>query len=125
MRNMQYNEYLKSDHWQKLRKLAWYKFPHKCSICGTKDDLVLHHRTYKDLGHESLNQITIICQTHHTAIHYENGQKVPLLYNILYGRELRLRHNNNKISSRIGRIKWGNVVNNICYWIWGSYSIHS
>ncbi len=38
-------------------------------MCGTKTNLHLHHRTYKRLGRERLNDLVPLCKAHHEQAH--------------------------------------------------------
>ena len=69
LRNLPYSEYLKSEHWQSLRKarLKWAK--HKCQLCNKGGVLDLHHRTYENLGNEEWKDIIVLCRPCHSKHH--------------------------------------------------------
>jgi 5-methylcytosine-specific restriction endonuclease McrA len=72
-----YSEYLSSNHWRELRTRFYLsKLVNRingcicctyCSKSGIK--LNLHHRTYKRLGKERLNDLVLICDDCHDRIH--------------------------------------------------------
>ena len=60
-----YAEYLGSEHWADLNRRKTAK---TCKVCrGPRQ--VLHHRTYKRLGHEWLADMIPLCHKHHKMIH--------------------------------------------------------
>jgi phage terminase large subunit GpA-like protein len=66
-----YNEYLRSDHWNKIKRKYRMsrKRPQHCWCCGSKNNLQLHHKTYKRLGKEKLNDLLLICDECHSQLH--------------------------------------------------------
>lgn len=68
-RKDEYAEYLRSDHWQRMRKVALWRWNYKCVVCGTKDNLDVHHKTYDRLGHEALEDLVVLCRSCHEATH--------------------------------------------------------
>jgi hypothetical protein len=64
-----YIAYINSKAWS--MKKAQYrasKLPQKCLVCGS-ETVDLHHRTYKRLGSEWLNDLVPLCRTHHDECH--------------------------------------------------------
>lgn len=78
-----YKEYLLTNHWKKL-KIKFYKsklFHGCCEACGRKNcQLHIHHRTYKRLGHERLNDLVALCSYCHQDVHnlVNNNEKINL-----------------------------------------------
>lgn len=75
-----YNEYLRSEHWQKFRQRFFRTSSTcrnlikefgglRCQFCFADVPLQVHHRTYKRLGGESMNDVAIVCEKCHTEIH--------------------------------------------------------
>ena len=64
-----YPEYLKSNHWLKVKVEYKKKFVYKCSMCDKTDALQLHHTTYERIGKERLDDLVYLCQHCHTLIH--------------------------------------------------------
>jgi len=81
-----YSEYLKSDHWQELRKrffreskrakrmMKKYGF-YVCEFCRQSKKVNLHHATYKRLGKEHLGDLHLICDDCHELIHKNSNGK--------------------------------------------------
>lgn len=80
-----YNDYLTSDRWQEFRRLFFsedrrvadmvrkYGFP-VCQFCRKgKRKLVLHHRTYKRLGDERFDDVSLLCDACHGEVHKVKG----------------------------------------------------
>lgn len=65
---MKYKEYLKSKHWKDLRA-SYFKKTTLCEICWNKWKN-LHHRTYKNIWKENLNELILLCKACHTKIHF-------------------------------------------------------
>ena len=66
-----YYNYINSYAWQAMRRRFWSsKLPKHCYCCGKSDiALELHHKTYKRLGHENLNDLILVCRNCHGNIH--------------------------------------------------------
>jgi hypothetical protein len=64
-----YQAYLQSEHWQSLREQKLEEAEHKCQVCNSREHLNVHHRTYRDLGNEKLNDLTVLCKRCHEAFH--------------------------------------------------------
>ena len=68
---MNYQDYLQSAHWKDVKQRYYRsKFKKECFICGKKNlPLHLHHRTYKRLGKEKLNDLILLCENCHHLLH--------------------------------------------------------
>lgn len=79
-----YEEYLKSKHWQKVKR-RFFSDPSrkKCAVCGIKHNLDLHHKTYENLGHEKLDDLIPLCRAHHELVHeyLDKAKELGLSYN--------------------------------------------
>ncbi|MBK7366199.1 MAG: HNH endonuclease [Nitrosomonas sp.] len=66
-----YEIYLKSTHWKLKRwqKKLQHRFTHLgrigCEKCGNPKRLTIHHVNYKNLWHEPLSDLQIICWNCH------------------------------------------------------------
>ena len=67
--NMPYQEYLKTDHWIRVSTIAKEAANNKCQLCNSNGHLHTHHRAYKNLGHEKLNDVIVLCQACHEKFH--------------------------------------------------------
>lgn len=64
-----YNSYLQSDHWRRLRYEKKKSVGFKCEGCGDEHFLQVHHKHYKTLWHESLEDLKVLCGACHKAEH--------------------------------------------------------
>ena len=74
LNSISYKEYLKTNHWKRVRKLAFKRAKYKCEQCeqcGNKGVLHPHHKTYKNRGneHNNLDDIIVLCEDCHSKIH--------------------------------------------------------
>lgn len=75
MNKEEYRQYLESDHWQLMKRLAHEANPGGgCRMCGSFLDLQVHHRTYARCPyHERLEDLTVVCEECHDL--YEGAKK--------------------------------------------------
>ena len=66
-----YLEYLTSKEWKEVRELALKRAGYKCQICGSTQNLDVHHNTYDHLGNETehLEDLVVLCAEHHQLYH--------------------------------------------------------
>jgi 5-methylcytosine-specific restriction endonuclease McrA len=57
----EYRTYLKSGLWQVRRLSALDRAGHRCQVCAGTKRLQVHHVTYKNLGREKDNDLTVLC----------------------------------------------------------------
>lgn len=69
MSREEYQEYLKSDHWQSLRKRKLSHSKCRCAICGSTDRLEVHHLQYKNIFDVDLTDLRILCNRCHDLFH--------------------------------------------------------
>lgn len=70
-----YNRYLKSDYWQKIRDKKLEEAGYQCQFCYSKEDLHVHHLTYDYLCQERLSALIVLCETCHSKIHNKHKNK--------------------------------------------------
>lgn len=68
-RKTEYQEYLNSDHWKQIRLKALKRAGYKCQLCASNKELNVHHNTYKNKGHENLNDLVVLCRDCHKKFH--------------------------------------------------------
>ena len=73
MRSMPYAEYLQTDHWRSTRAKALRRADYACQICGSKEHLHVHHRTYVRRGEELPKDLIVLCESCH-ALYHEGGR---------------------------------------------------
>lgn len=64
-----YAQYLDTDHWQTMRRLALEAADHACQLCGGTDELDVHHRSYERVGRERLTDLVALCEPCHERHH--------------------------------------------------------
>ncbi len=99
-----YEEYLNTSHWQDLRKRKLESnSKYKCHGRNSRHNLELHHKTYKRIGHEWLNDVIWLCRNCHKEVHnYEIEHRGNFRNNLWTAtKKITRRHKcpNNKISS--------------------------
>jgi 5-methylcytosine-specific restriction endonuclease McrA len=68
--HMTYKEYLASEHWRDVKdRFMKSKFRKKCFVCGSKNKLNLHHKTYIRVGNEYLTDLCLLCEECHKKVH--------------------------------------------------------
>jgi hypothetical protein len=68
-RDVPYHVYLISRHWRIARAKAIALAGSRCSVCGDKRHLNVHHITYDNLWHEYANDVAVLCNTCHNMLH--------------------------------------------------------
>lgn len=66
---MPYAQYLKTEHWQNVRKAALERADYRCQACNEPDNLHVHHRTYENRGCERDSDVTVLCKSCHERFH--------------------------------------------------------
>lgn len=75
-RFIDYNEYIRSDAWIRKRDQRLAIDNYQCKKCGTAKNLIVHHITYKNLGHEDMDDLVTLCWNCHNSVHEnDNGNK--------------------------------------------------
>jgi 5-methylcytosine-specific restriction endonuclease McrA len=65
-----YEDYLKSEEWDKKRKLVLKRDDYTCQGCLAKHvPLEVHHKTYKNIQKEFLFELVSLCHDCHKRIH--------------------------------------------------------
>lgn len=64
-----YDEYIDSDAWKEKRQLKLSQSGGTCELCGTEDSIQIHHKTYKHLGNEPLDDLMVLCRECHCLVH--------------------------------------------------------
>ena len=65
-----YKEYLKSEEWKIIKRLAKESANGKCRFCNSTENLQVHHRKYfKNWGQERLCDLTVLCENCHSLAH--------------------------------------------------------
>lgn len=64
-----YQDYLRSPHWQVTKAAALERASHRCQLCNSPDRLQVHHRSYRNRGHEQPGDLTVLCADCHKLFH--------------------------------------------------------
>ncbi len=64
-----YQEYLKTNHWKATKVKVFKKYKYHCAKCKTNKNIDLHHKTYKNVGNESMSDLVYLCRTCHKLVH--------------------------------------------------------
>jgi hypothetical protein len=67
-----YYKYLLSDEWKEKRDIAYKRFSYRCAICNSDNKINAHHRTYENVGDESQDDLTVLCE----KCHEKNSPKI-------------------------------------------------
>jgi len=63
-----YEDYLRSPEWRAKCDLVFERDGYRCATCGSEHDLEVHHKTYKHLFNEPLEDLITLCKECHDAI---------------------------------------------------------
>lgn len=80
--NLDYQEYLKTPHWQEIRLRVLESGNNECAKCHSQVDLAVHHKNYENIGKEINNDLIILCEVCHTKHH--NAEKYPVKFGELF-----------------------------------------
>ena len=66
-----YNEFLKSEYWNYVKKKVLIRDKYKCTVCGKTSKLQIHHTTYKHhkAEHKHLGDLLTVCNKCHYEFH--------------------------------------------------------
>jgi len=105
----EYDAYLVGPEWRGLNQFFYdNRTIYECNICGVREGLVLHKRSYKFLSLEALKKqyrgdnskimrylhtfMSYLCRACHRKVHYlPNGTKTTMQYKCLREREMQLK----------------------------------
>jgi hypothetical protein len=74
-RKQMYHSYLESPEWRSIRGQALQRAEGRCQVCNAANGLQAHHRTYRRLGGERIEDVTILCRRCHELFH--TGGRMP------------------------------------------------
>ena len=66
---MNYQEYLNTKHWQKVRKRALKRAAYHCQVCGQRTVLSVHHNNYDRIKRERMSDVVVLCKDCHALYH--------------------------------------------------------
>lgn len=112
-----YQEYLASPHWQELVAKRRRNPDRQCRICGARTRLVLHHRTYVNLGHEKPGDLVDLCEDCNREVHFNGRIRTPLFYEYLWPREQMLYKRRRSFKYRIMMVHPSDLINPLVWWL--------
>lgn len=65
----EYRRYLRSRSWKKKRMKRLKKDNFTCQRCGRKTNLQIHHKTYKNIYKEQMEDLVTLCGKCHKKEH--------------------------------------------------------
>ena len=68
-----YYAYIQSKAWAKKREQAFKRYGRKCGVCGRTENLQVHHRHYRTLFNERMEDLGILCGDCHANEHEDKG----------------------------------------------------
>jgi 5-methylcytosine-specific restriction endonuclease McrA len=71
--HLNYQEYLRSEHWITISAGAKARAGHLCQMCNKGGELHTHHRTYERLGNELPGDLIVLCKACHNKFHKETS----------------------------------------------------
>lgn len=74
LRRLPYGQYLRSKHWDIVRRRALAVASGRCFYCGAKDSLDVHHLTYRRRGCELDEDLIVLCRPCHTDEHLTQNE---------------------------------------------------
>jgi hypothetical protein len=69
-----YQAYLRSPEWQRLRQLVSHREHGLCQGCGVEPGVEVHHLSYARVGQELLLDLALVCAKCHGALHTRRGR---------------------------------------------------
>lgn len=66
---MNHDDYLKTKHWQRVRKRALKRADNHCQLCNSVYDLNAHHNSYERIGRERKSDVVVLCMRCHKHYH--------------------------------------------------------
>lgn len=74
----EYYNYLRSQPWRDKRKLALEFYGNNCCLCGSRHSIQVHHRNYRNIFHENMEDLILLCESCHKQFHknkiWKNGK---------------------------------------------------
>jgi hypothetical protein len=77
LQKIPYREYLLSPEWATIRAGALRRASHRCQACTRSRALHVHHRRYPERGREKPDDLIVLCEGCHLAVHIHGGSHKP------------------------------------------------
>ena len=69
VREKGYQWYVNSATWRRRRSRFLERKGSKCEVCGSTDNITVHHKTYARLGNERDRDLQVLCSGCHNNLH--------------------------------------------------------
>lgn len=69
LRAMPYRLYLRTEHWQRIRKDVLQRAQYRCQVCNASGLVDVHHRSYEHKGQERYSDVIVLCRKCHELFH--------------------------------------------------------
>lgn len=69
MNKQEYDQYLQSEHWAKLKSAIRARDRGKCRICKSEDNLHVHHVRYREIYNVTKSDLILLCESCHDRVH--------------------------------------------------------
>ena len=69
--NSEYHRYLHSPAWSTKKAQVFERDKYRCTLCNVGAILLVHHRTYDNIGREPLEDLTTLCTPCHEKYHLQ------------------------------------------------------
>ena len=70
-----YRRYLKSKKWAKIRMAMFRNYGFACGLCGSKKQIQVHHRTYKNQYNEKPEDLIVLCHKCHEYLTFKENYR--------------------------------------------------
>lgn len=64
-----YYQYLQSKQWKQKKEYALEYYGRNCGACGSKYNIQVHHKTYKNVFNETMEDLMLLCERCHRKEH--------------------------------------------------------
>jgi hypothetical protein len=71
---LSYYEYIVSPEWRTRSIAVCTSRGSKCEVCGSKEKIQVHHRSYERMGQETEEDLEVVCKSCHELIHWAANQ---------------------------------------------------
>ena len=68
-----HRKYINSKEWKIKRKQKLEEYGYHCDICGSEENLHVHHLHYDNFEHEEMCDLQVLCRKCHSKIHDKRG----------------------------------------------------
>lgn len=71
IKSMKYKDFLKTLYWKAIAETKKARAKNSCQLCGGKESLAVHHKTYENHGYELYNMgdLIVLCKNCHSKFH--------------------------------------------------------